>query len=107
MSERGQFRGGRGSRGDRGGGRGGRGAGNAPGGDRKPKENILNLDKLMDKQITVFASSSLWQTCILMVATQVKFNGGREVQGTLKGYDQVCILIIIFFFFFFPARAPY
>ena len=65
MSERGQFRGGRGGqrgdRGGRGGGgeRGGRGGGHAQGGDRK-KENILDLTKYMDKELTV------------------KFNGGRE-----------------------------
>lgn len=60
MSERANFRGGRGrgDRGGRGGGdRGGRG-GHA-GGERK-KENILDLSKYMDKDISV------------------KFNGGRE-----------------------------
>lgn len=67
MSERGNFRGGRGGRGDRGGrgsgstDRGGRGASQQSGGDRK-KENILDLTKYMDKEITV------------------KFNGGREGQ---------------------------
>ena len=63
MSERGNFRGGRGSRGDRGGrggsDRGGRGGSQASGGERK-KENILDLTKYMEKEITV------------------KFNGGRE-----------------------------
>ena len=65
MSERGNFRGGRGGRSDRGGRggssneRGGRGGGQASGGERK-KENILDLTKYMDKEITV------------------KFNGGRE-----------------------------
>ena len=68
MSERGNVRGGRGGRGDRGdrGGRGGstsdrggRGGGQQSGGDRK-KENILDLTKYMDKELTV------------------KFNGGRE-----------------------------
>ena len=63
MSERGNFRGGRGGRGDRGGRgggeRGGRGGGQAGGAERK-KENILDLTKYMDKEITV------------------KFNGGRE-----------------------------
>ena len=63
MSERGNFRGGRGS--SRGGDqRGGRGGGAGRGGSQvaeKPKkENILDLTKYMDKQITV------------------KFNGGRE-----------------------------
>ncbi|KAK0260538.1 U6 snRNP-associated protein Lsm7 [Friedmanniomyces endolithicus] len=82
MSERGNFRGGgggrgnRGDRGGRGGGeRGGRGGSQAQGGDRK-KENILDLTKYMDKEI------------------MVKFNGGREVTGTLKGYDQLMNLVL-------------
>lgn len=66
MSERGQFRGGRG--GGRGGDRGGRGGrGGSHGGqgaqaERPKKENILDLSKYMDKEISV------------------KFNGGREGQ---------------------------
>lgn len=71
MSERGAFRGrgggGGGGRGDhrggRGGGRGGAHGGNAAGQqqtERPKKENILDLSKYMDKQITV------------------KFSGGRE-----------------------------
>lgn len=69
MSERGAFRGrgGGGGRGDhrggRGGGRGGAQGGNAAGQqqtERPKKENILDLSKYMDKQITV------------------KFSGGRE-----------------------------
>lgn len=98
MSERGNFRGGRGGRGDRGGrgasssDRGGRGGSQASGGEKK-KENILDLTKYMDKEITV------------------KFNGGREgmhpylqvyanpanhqsVTGTLKGYDQLMNLVL-------------
>ncbi|KAK3681869.1 U6 snRNP-associated protein Lsm7 [Vermiconidia calcicola] len=79
MSERGNFRGGRGGRSDRGGRggseRGGRGGNQASGGERK-KENILDLTKYMDKQISV------------------KFNGGREVNGTLKGYDQLMNLVL-------------
>lgn len=66
MSERGNFRGGGrgGGRGRGGGDRGGRGggaggAGGKDGGERK-KENILDLNKYMDKAMTV------------------KFNGGRE-----------------------------
>ncbi|KAL8997095.1 MAG: hypothetical protein Q9169_003531 [Polycauliona sp. 2 TL-2023] len=81
MSERGNFRGGRG--GGRGGGdhRGGRGGGSRGGSNQtqaeKPKkENILDLTKYMDKEITV------------------KFNGGREVVGTLKGYDQLMNLVL-------------
>ncbi|KAL8733546.1 MAG: hypothetical protein Q9181_003531 [Wetmoreana brouardii] len=83
MSERANFRGGRG--GGRGGGdqRGGRGGG-ARGGsagaqsqaEKPKKENILDLTKYMDKEITV------------------KFNGGREVVGTLKGYDQLMNLVL-------------
>ncbi|KAL8790006.1 MAG: hypothetical protein Q9213_000892 [Squamulea squamosa] len=95
MSERGNFRGGRG--GGRGGGggdhRGGRGAG-ARGGasqsqaEKPKKENILDLTKYMDKEITV------------------KFNGGREgmpsseedhrkrKKRTLKGYDQLMNLVL-------------
>ncbi|ATY62801.1 LSM domain-containing [Cordyceps militaris] len=88
MSERPTYRGGRGGRGGRGdggghhrggGGRGGAsrgGAGGADGGERPKKENILDLSKYMDEQITV------------------KFNGGREVMGTLKGYDALMNLVL-------------
>lgn len=56
MSERGSFRGGRGGR-----GRGGQKSGGGGGAQEKPKkENILDLNKYMDKEV------------------QVKFNGGRE-----------------------------
>lgn len=64
MSERGSFRGGRG------GGRGGRGgqkSGGGGGAQEKPKkENILDLNKYMDKEV------------------QVKFNGGREGMSNLS-----------------------
>lgn len=63
MSERGNFRGGPrgGGRGGRGGGdRGGRGGGGAGAQTERKKENILDLTKYMDKEISV------------------KFNGGRE-----------------------------
>ncbi|KAH7066776.1 hypothetical protein BKA63DRAFT_424779 [Paraphoma chrysanthemicola] len=82
MSERAAFRGGRGGgrggdRGGRGGGRGGAHGGGAAGQTERPKkENILDLSKYMDKQITV------------------KFSGGREVIGTLKGYDQLMNLVL-------------
>ncbi|XP_014551806.1 hypothetical protein COCVIDRAFT_30735 [Bipolaris victoriae FI3] len=85
MSERGAFRGRGGGRGgDRGGRGGGRGGGGGGGGgahaggqtERPKKENILDLSKYMDKQITV------------------KFSGGREVIGTLKGYDQLMNLVL-------------
>ncbi|KAJ5553675.1 hypothetical protein N7494_003053 [Penicillium frequentans] len=81
MSERGSFRG-RGGGGG-GGGRGGGGrqsqqkSGGGGGAQEKPKkENILDLNKYMDKEV------------------QVKFNGGREVTGTLKGYDQLMNLVL-------------
>lgn len=83
MSERGQFRegrrgGGGGGRGGRGGDRGGRGGGQAgdKNAERPKKENILDLNKYLDKEINV------------------KFNGGREVVGTLKGYDQLMNLVL-------------
>ncbi|GAO17611.1 hypothetical protein UVI_02050940 [Ustilaginoidea virens] len=83
MSDRSTPRGGRGGgggppRGGRG-GRGGRESARDAGGDKteKPKkENILDLAKYLDKQITV------------------KFNGGREVTGTLKGYDALMNLVL-------------
>lgn len=85
MSERASFRG---SRGGRGGSdqRGGRGGGASRGGaaqgqaEKPKKENILDLTKYMDKEITV------------------KFNGGREgnrslfilldMQGRWRNYGQ-------------------
>ncbi|KZF19691.1 U6 snRNA-associated Sm-like protein LSm7 [Xylona heveae TC161] len=79
MSERGNFRGGRGSgggRGGRGGDRGGRGGAQGGQAQERKKENILDLSKYMDKEINV------------------KFNGGREVVGTLKGYDQLMNLVL-------------
>ncbi|KIX07741.1 uncharacterized protein Z518_02395 [Rhinocladiella mackenziei CBS 650.93] len=84
MSERGHFRGG-GGRGGHGGNRGGRGGGRGAGGgssqtnqphEKPKKENILDLTKYVDKQINV------------------KFNGGREIAGTLKGYDQLMNLVL-------------
>jgi len=66
MSERGSFRGGGRGRGggyDRSGGRGGHGKGGGGGGaqqEKPKKENILDLNKYMDKEV------------------RVKFNGGRE-----------------------------
>jgi len=86
--ERGRFRN---ARGGRGGGRGntagGRGghhhrdgqgsnhaSGNQP--EKPKKENILDLNRFMDKQM------------------RVKFNGGREVTGTLKGFDQLMNVVL-------------
>ena len=65
MSERGNFRGGGGGRGGerggRGGGRGGRGGGAAGEQKERPKkENIIDLNRFMDKKL------------------KIKFNGGRE-----------------------------
>ena len=62
MSERGNFRGrGGGARGGNANrGAGGNRGGSAQGGEKPKKENILDLNKYMDKEITV------------------KFNGGRE-----------------------------
>ncbi|PYH42344.1 putative small nuclear ribonucleoprotein (LSM7) [Aspergillus saccharolyticus JOP 1030-1] len=92
MSERGSFRGGRGRGGGYGDRSGGRGAharsGGAGGGahreqqqqqqqqEKPKKENILDLNKYMDKEV------------------RVKFNGGREVTGVLKGYDQLMNLVL-------------
>ncbi|KAL2017613.1 hypothetical protein VTK56DRAFT_1933 [Thermocarpiscus australiensis] len=81
----------RGRGGSRGGGRGAgggpsgtaRGGGGAAAGgqagqerERPKKENILDLKKYMDKRITV------------------KFNGGREATGVLKGYDALMNLVL-------------
>ncbi|KAK6066956.1 LSM domain-containing protein [Seiridium cupressi] len=91
MADRPHQRGGRGGGGYRGGrGGGGRGGGRGGGhhagdrdghnqgerGERPKKENILDLGKYMDKRITV------------------KFNGGRECTGTLKGYDALMNLVL-------------
>lgn len=76
MSERGNFRGRGGGSGGRGsstsGHRGGRGGSSqtAGGGEKPKKENILDLTKYMDKEITV------------------KFTGGREGEEKLL-YDFV------------------
>lgn len=58
MSERGSFRGGRGR--GRGGSHQQRGGGGGGAQEKPKKENILDLNKYMDKEV------------------QVKFNGGRE-----------------------------
>ncbi|CAB4391817.1 U6 snRNA-associated Sm-like protein LSm7 [Rhizophagus irregularis] len=74
MSDRGSR--GRGAQRGRGGGRGGRG-GSTFAQDTKPKkESILDLSKYMDKKI------------------RVKFNGGREVIGSLKGHDLLLNLVL-------------
>ncbi|KKK18031.1 hypothetical protein P175DRAFT_0499581 [Aspergillus ochraceoroseus IBT 24754] len=87
MSERGSFRGGARNRGgggyDRSGGRGAQaksggagGSGGAQQQEKPKKENILDLSKYMDQEV------------------RVKFNGGREVSGLLKGYDQLMNLVL-------------
>ncbi|EGS22694.1 uncharacterized protein CTHT_0011670 [Thermochaetoides thermophila DSM 1495] len=89
---RGNFRGGRGGSGGGGGGYSSRGGSSAAGSaagmpgasgnaqnqdkERPKKENILDLKKYMDKRITV------------------KFNGGREATGVLKGYDALMNLVL-------------
>ncbi|KAI8380852.1 hypothetical protein BD560DRAFT_387364 [Blakeslea trispora] len=81
MSDRGRGhynnRGGdRGGRGGRGGGRGGRGGYHNNQQDKPKKESILDLSKYMEKKI------------------RVRFNGGREVVGTLMGYDPLLNLVL-------------
>ncbi|KAG0898069.1 hypothetical protein G6F34_005918 [Rhizopus arrhizus] len=71
-SNRGGDRGGRGGRGASRGGRGGHGAPQAT----QKKESILDLSKYMEKKI------------------RVRFNGGREVVGTLMGYDPLLNLVL-------------
>ncbi|KAK1921304.1 U6 snRNA-associated Sm-like protein LSm7 [Papiliotrema laurentii] len=67
-------------RGGRGGASRGRGGGNAGGaaaaGDKKRRESILNLQQYVDTSI------------------RIKFMGGREVTGTLKGFDQLMNLVM-------------
>ncbi|KAG1142809.1 hypothetical protein G6F37_007384 [Rhizopus arrhizus] len=71
-SNRGGDRGGRGGRGASRGGRGGHGAPQ----EKHKKESILDLSKYMEKKI------------------RVRFNGGREVVGTLMGYDPLLNLVL-------------
>ncbi|CAK9292044.1 unnamed protein product [Gordionus sp. m RMFG-2023] len=44
--------------------------------DHRKKETVLNLQKYMEKAI------------------RVKFNGGREVSGILKGYDALLNIVL-------------
>ena len=46
------------------------------GGERKKKESILDLSRFIDKQI------------------RVKFAGGRESSGTLKGFDPLLNIVL-------------
>ncbi|KXJ80471.1 hypothetical protein RP20_CCG024610 [Aedes albopictus] len=62
-----------------GGGSGGGGGGGGGGGDNKEKrrkESILDLSKYLEKTI------------------RVKFSGGREAAGVLKGYDPLLNLVL-------------
>lgn len=65
-----------GNRGGRGGGRGGSNANGGGASEKKPREAILDLGRFVDKEI------------------RVKFQGGREVVGVLKGYDQLQNLVL-------------
>lgn len=75
---RGGFRGGQANRGGPSsrGGRGGAASGGKQGDARPKKEAILDLSKYVDKEI------------------KVKFQGGREVIGVLKGHDQLQNLVL-------------
>lgn len=84
MSERGSFRGGRGR-----GGRGGQGQQKSGGGggaqqEKPKKENILDLNKYMDKEV------------------QVKFNGGREgrFNSSLDCFHFVYTACFVYFLIF-------
>ncbi|KAG9044629.1 Sm-like protein lsm7 [Tulasnella sp. UAMH 9824] len=71
MAERG-----RGARGGSSRGRGRGGSNAPPGAEKHRKEAILDLAKYVDQRI------------------RVKFTGGREVTGVLKGYDQLLNLVL-------------
>ena len=106
MSERGNFRGGRGgassNRGGRGGGRGdGKTGGNAATGstgEKPKKENILDLSKYMDKEISVKFNGGREGTCLHRLGPYGAWSeaNGRDgaVNGTLKGYDQLMNLVL-------------
>jgi hypothetical protein len=79
MSERGSFRGGRGR------GRGGQAQQKSGGGgaqEKPKKENILDLNKYMDKEV------------------QVKFNGGREGMFFFIFFSLSPFCLFLFYFFF-------
>jgi len=71
--ERGHGRSSRG-RGGRGGSRGGHQGSSQS--ERPKKENILDLNRFIDKEM------------------RVKFSGGREVVGILKGFDQLMNVVL-------------
>ncbi|PQE22562.1 small nuclear ribonucleo protein [Rutstroemia sp. NJR-2017a BVV2] len=105
MSERGHQRGGRGGgRGEHRGGRGGRGGhggergghGHGGGSSEKPKkENILDLGKYMDKQVTVkFNGGREGMLQVSLFRTGENINNWCAVKGTLKGYDALMNLVL-------------
>jgi len=53
-----------------------KGGGDRAGGEKKKKESILDLSKYLDKTI------------------RVKFSGGRESSGVLKGFDPLLNLVL-------------
>ena len=57
-------------------GRGRGGSSSTKPSEKPKKENILDLSKYRDKPI------------------KVKFNGGREMEGILKGWDQLMNLVL-------------
>ena len=61
---------------ERGSGDGGARPGGQHQGDKKKKESIVDLSKYLEKAI------------------RVKFQGGREVSGILKGYDPLLNIVI-------------
>ncbi|KAL5525234.1 LSM7 [Sanghuangporus sanghuang] len=75
---RGSARGGaaRGAGGGSRGGRGGAQAASSSAADKPKREAILDLQKYMNERV------------------RVKFTGGREVTGVLKGYDQLLNLVL-------------
>lgn len=85
MSERGNFRGGGGGHRGRGsdrGGRGGGGRGGAAAGDQKErpkKENIIDLNRFMDKPL------------------KIKFNGGREGTVDTHNASHLADLLLLMF----------
>ena len=77
MSERAPFRGGRNAHTRGGASNVSKNSSASAGQPEKPKkENILDLNKYIDKGI------------------RVKFNGGREVEGVLKGFDPLMNLVL-------------
>lgn len=97
MADRGAHRGGRGQHR---GGRGGRGG--AAGGEQKEKpkkENILDLNKYMDKRITVKFSGGregmiVLLGCVPGVVTGLHSLTHKAATGCLKGHDALMNLVL-------------